>query len=58
MWIIKCTERHSKYEFIVGPFGTDDQALAAARELEAVGTVDADVQSLVEPGRALAGATF
>ena len=58
MWIIKCIEHHSKYEFIVGPFGGDDEALAAARELEIDGTVDAEVQTLVEPSRAMAGATF
>lgn len=58
MWIIKCAEHHSKYEFIVGPFGSDDQALAAARELEAAGYVDADVQTLVEPDRAMSGARF
>ena len=58
MWIIKCIEHHSKYEFIVGPFGGDDEAAAAACELEAASTVDAEVQTLVEPSRAMAGATF
>lgn len=42
MWIIKCTEHYSKYEFIVGPFGRAEQAVAVARELEAAGDVDAD----------------
>lgn len=58
MWIIKCTEHHSKYEFIDGPFDGDNQATAATHELEATGYVDAAVQTLVEPGRATAGATF
>lgn len=58
MWIIKCTEHHTKYEFIVGPFGGDEQAIAAARQIQADGYVDADIQIMVEPGRAMTGATF
>jgi hypothetical protein len=58
MWIITCTEFRTNRDFLVGPFGTDDQALAAARETEADGRVGTDVRPLVEPGRALAGATF
>jgi hypothetical protein len=58
MWIIKCTDLRTNREFIVGPFGTDDQAFDAARELESDGHVGTDVRPLVEPDRAMAGATF
>jgi hypothetical protein len=58
MWIIKCTELGTNRRFDVGPFGTDDQAEDAAEKLQAESHLSTDVQPLVEPGRALAGATF
>lgn len=62
MWIIHCTERGTGEltddHFIVGPFGTDDQAAAAAGELQAGGHILTDIQPLVEPARAMAGASI
>lgn len=61
MWIINCTELGTDqlaHQFTVGPFGTDDQADDAADKLRAEGHVSTDVQPLVEPARAMAGATF
>lgn len=64
MWIIHCTElepaelEHATRHFIVGPFGTDDQAEDTACKLQAEGHVSTDIQPLVEPARAMAGATF
>lgn len=58
MWIIKCTELRTNRQFDVGQFGTDDRAEDAAAKLQAEGHVSTDVQPLVEPDRALAGATF
>jgi hypothetical protein len=57
MWIIKCVELGTSRHYDVGPFGTDDQAEATAEKLQADGHVSVDVQPLVEPNRALAGAT-
>lgn len=66
MWIIHCTELgtsdRAAHHFIVGPFGTDDQAEHAAGKLQARAgngpRVRTDIQPLVEPARAMAGATF
>lgn len=62
MWIIHRTElEHATRHFIVGPFGTDDtetRAEDSACKLQAEGHVSTDIQPLVEPARAMAGATF
>ncbi len=62
MWIIHCTKFATAHteaaHFLVGPFGTDDQADDTAGKLEAAGDVLAVVAPLVEPARAMAGATL
>lgn len=59
MWIIECIELGASethpHRFLVGPFGTDDQAEDTAEKLQTAGHVLADVQPLVEPVRAVAG---
>lgn len=63
MWIIHCTKFATDHtdaaHVLVGPFGTDDdQADDTAGKLEAAGDVLAVVAPLVEPARAMAGATL
>ncbi len=62
MWVIHCTKFAADHpdaaHFLVGLFGTDDQADDPAGTLEAAGDVLAVVAPLVEPARAMAGATF
>lgn len=50
MWIIKCIELRTNRSSTSGR--------SAPTKLQAEGHVSTDVQSLVEPDRALAGATF
>ena len=61
MWI-QCTKFATAHtdtaRCLVRPFGTDDQADSTAGKLETAGDVLAVVAPLVEPARAMAGATL